>query len=100
VPACQVCWRNSRYSLARRQTIVQLRDPAGGIGLNLGNEIQQAEWPRLAFLIIMILITAGAIEWVSSRLRFAIIGKSRLAKQAHGRVPERDRRVMSLCLQK
>jgi phosphonate transport system permease protein len=53
---------------------------AGGIGLYLANEIQQAEWPRVAFLIIMILITVGAIDWVSSKLRFAIIGRSRLAR--------------------
>lgn len=53
---------------------------AGGIGLYLANEIQQAEWPRVAFLILMILATVGIIDWVSSKLRFAIIGKSRLAR--------------------
>jgi len=53
---------------------------AGGIGLYLANEIQQAEWPRVAFLILMILVTVAAIDFISSKLRFAIIGKSRLAR--------------------
>ncbi|MFM9845223.1 MAG: PhnE/PtxC family ABC transporter permease [Dongiaceae bacterium] len=65
---------------------------AGGIGLYLANEIQQAECPRVAFLIIMILITVGAIDWVSSKRCFAIIGKSRPAKQALGAAPGQDRR--------
>jgi len=53
---------------------------AGGIGLYLANEIQQAEWPRVAFLILMILATVAIIDWVSSKLRFAIIGKSRMVR--------------------
>jgi len=41
---------------------------AGGIGRCLANEIQQAEWPRVAFLILMILATVGIIDRLSSRL--------------------------------
>lgn len=52
---------------------------AGGIGLYLANEIQQAEWPRVAFLILMILVTVAIIDFVSAKLRFAIIGKKRVA---------------------
>ena len=52
---------------------------AGGIGLYLANEIQQAEWPRVAFLILMILATVAIIDFVSAKLRFAIIGKKRVA---------------------
>jgi phosphonate transport system permease protein len=48
---------------------------AGGIGLYLSNEINQQNWDHVAFLIIMILITVAIIDWISSRLRFAIIGK-------------------------
>jgi phosphonate transport system permease protein len=48
---------------------------AGGIGLYLSNEISQQNWDRVAFLIIMILITVAIIDWCSSRLRFAIIGR-------------------------
>ncbi|MEH2628102.1 phosphonate transport system permease protein [Bradyrhizobium sp. AZCC 1719] len=48
---------------------------AGGIGLYLSNEISQQNWDRVAFLIIMILITVAIIDAISSRLRFAIIGR-------------------------
>lgn len=48
---------------------------AGGIGLYLANEIAQAEWPRVAFLILMILATVAAIDWISTRIRFAVIGR-------------------------
>ena len=49
---------------------------AGGIGLYLSNEINQQNWDHVAFLIIMILITVAAIDFISSRLRFALIGRS------------------------
>jgi phosphonate transport system permease protein len=52
---------------------------AGGIGLYLSNEINQQNWDHVAFLIIMILITVAIIDWCSSRLRFAIIGKRSVA---------------------
>jgi phosphonate transport system permease protein len=48
---------------------------AGGIGLYLSNEISQQNWDRVAFLIIMVLITVAIIDAISSRLRFAIIGR-------------------------
>jgi phosphonate transport system permease protein len=49
---------------------------AGGIGLYLSNEISQQNWDHVAFLIIMILITVAIIDSISSRLRFAIIGRT------------------------
>jgi phosphonate transport system permease protein len=49
---------------------------AGGIGQQLSEQIRTLEWQRVAFIIIMILITVAMIDWVSSRLRFAIIGKT------------------------
>jgi len=49
---------------------------AGGIGLYLSNEINQQNWDHVAFLIIMILITVAAIDFISSRLRFALIGRA------------------------
>jgi phosphonate transport system permease protein len=48
---------------------------AGGIGLYLANEIAQAEWPGVAFLILMILATVAVIDWISARIRFAVIGR-------------------------
>jgi phosphonate transport system permease protein len=34
------------------------------------------EWQRVSFIIVMILITVAAIDWISSKLRFAIIGRA------------------------
>jgi phosphonate transport system permease protein len=49
---------------------------AGGIGLQLAEQIRVLEWQKVSFLILMILLTVAAIDWISSRLRFAIIGRS------------------------
>ena len=48
---------------------------AGGIGLYLANEIAQAEWQSVAFLILMILATVALIDWISAKIRFAVIGR-------------------------
>jgi phosphonate transport system permease protein len=48
---------------------------AGGIGLQLAEQIRVLEWQNVAFLILMILVAVTAIDFVSSKLRFAIIGK-------------------------
>jgi phosphonate transport system permease protein len=54
---------------------------AGGIGLYLSNEIAQQNWDRVAFLILLILVTVAVIDQISSRLRFAIIGKGALRRR-------------------
>jgi len=46
---------------------------AGGIGLQLAEQIRVLEWQRVSFLILMILIAVAVIDWISSKLRFAII---------------------------
>jgi phosphonate transport system permease protein len=48
---------------------------AGGIGLHLAETIRTFEWDQVAFIILMILVTVAAIDFVSSRLRLAIVGK-------------------------
>jgi phosphonate transport system permease protein len=48
---------------------------AGGIGLQLAEQIRVLEWQHVSFLIFMILVAVAAIDWISSKLRFAIIGK-------------------------
>ena len=48
---------------------------AGGIGLQLAEQIRVLEWQKVSFLILMILVAVAAIDWISSRLRFAIIGQ-------------------------
>lgn len=47
---------------------------AGGIGLFLAEMIRTYEWDQVAFIILMILITVAIIDFVSSRLRLAIVG--------------------------
>ena len=49
---------------------------AGGIGLQLSEQIRMLEWQNVSFLILLILVTVAIIDWVSSRLRFAIIGRA------------------------
>jgi phosphonate transport system permease protein len=49
---------------------------AGGIGLHLAEQIRMLEWNVVAFLVLMILVTVALIDWLSGRLRFAIIGRA------------------------
>jgi phosphonate transport system permease protein len=51
---------------------------AGGIGLQLSEQIRTLEWQKVAFLIIMILITVSVIDHISTRLRTAISGRKPL----------------------
>ena len=48
---------------------------AGGIGLQLAEQIRVLEWQKVSFLILMILIAVAAIDWISGKMRFAIIGR-------------------------
>lgn len=48
---------------------------AGGIGLQLSEQIRTYDFDQVAFAVIMILITVAIIDWISDRLRFAIIGR-------------------------
>ena len=52
---------------------------AGGIGLQLAEQIRVLEWQRVSFLILMILVAVAAIDWISGKLRFAIIGRRAVA---------------------
>jgi phosphonate transport system permease protein len=47
---------------------------AGGIGLHLAEAIRTLEWQQVSFIVIMILITVAIIDFLSARIRFAIIG--------------------------
>ena len=49
---------------------------AGGIGMHLSEQIRVLEWGHVSFLVLMILVAVAAIDWISGRLRFAIIGRS------------------------
>ena len=50
---------------------------AGGIGLQLSEQIRTYDFDQVAFAVIMILVTVAVIDWISSKLRFAIIGRAR-----------------------
>ncbi|WP_028350807.1 phosphonate ABC transporter, permease protein PhnE [Bradyrhizobium murdochi] len=52
---------------------------AGGIGLQLAEQIRVLEWQKVSFLILLILIAVSAIDWISGKLRFAIIGRRAVA---------------------
>jgi phosphonate transport system permease protein len=48
---------------------------AGGIGQYLTEAIRTLEWRQVSFLVLMILITVAVIDFISARIRFAIIGQ-------------------------
>lgn len=49
---------------------------AGGIGLQLAEQIRVLEWQKVSTLVLMILIAVAVIDFISSRLRSAIIGRA------------------------
>lgn len=49
---------------------------AGGIGLHLSEQIRTLEWQAMAFIVVMILVAVAIIDFISSRIRFAIIGST------------------------
>jgi phosphonate transport system permease protein len=48
---------------------------AGGIGLELSEQIRTYDFDQVAFIVLLILIAVAAIDFVSGKLRFAIIGR-------------------------
>jgi phosphonate transport system permease protein len=60
-------------SNTRSATIVGIVG-AGGLGLYLTESIRTLDWDRVSYLIIIVLITVAVIDFVSSRLRLALIG--------------------------
>jgi len=52
---------------------------AGGIGLQLSEQIRTYDFDQVAFAVLMILAAVAAIDFVSGKLRFAIIGRRPVA---------------------
>lgn len=52
---------------------------AGGIGLQLAEQIRVLEWQKVSFLILMILVAVAVIDFISGTLRLAIIGRRAIA---------------------
>lgn len=61
-------------SNTRSSTIIGIVG-AGGIGLYLAETIRTLEWQQVSFLILLILAAVSTIDFLSTRLRFAIIGQ-------------------------
>lgn len=61
-------------SNTRSSTIIGIVG-AGGIGLYLAETIRTLEWQQVSFLILLILAAVTAIDYLSGKLRFAIIGQ-------------------------
>lgn len=49
---------------------------AGGIGLHLSEAIRTLEWQHVSFMVLMVLVTVTLIDALSTRLRFAVIGRA------------------------
>jgi len=52
---------------------------AGGIGLHLSEQIRVLEWKQVSFLILLILVSVAAIDYVSGKLRAAMAGRRTVA---------------------
>ena len=48
---------------------------AGGIGLQLYEQIRTVEWQSVCYIVIMILITVAIIDFISTKLRDVIAGR-------------------------
>lgn len=48
---------------------------AGEIGLQLAEQIRTYDFDQVSVIVLLILAAVGAIDWVSGKLRFAIIGR-------------------------
>ncbi len=60
-------------SNTRSSTIIGIVG-AGGIGLQLSEQIRTLEWQAVAFIVLLILVAVAVIDLASGRLRHAIIG--------------------------
>ena len=48
---------------------------AGGIGLQLSEAIRVYNFDQVAFIVLLILIAVAIIDWISGKLRTAMIGR-------------------------
>jgi phosphonate transport system permease protein len=50
---------------------------AGGIGLQIAERIRVRHWDEVAFIILLMVLLVGAIDWLSGRLRHRLSGGGR-----------------------
>ena len=53
---------------------------AGGIGLQLSEQIRTYNFDQVSFIVLLILAAVAAIDFVSGRLRAAMIGRARVSR--------------------
>ena len=51
---------------------------AGGIGQHLYEQIKVLEWQHVSFLILLVLVAVIVIDFISAKIRFAMIGSAAL----------------------
>jgi len=56
---------------------------AGGIGLQLSEQIRTYDFDQVAFIVLLILAVVAVIDWISGKLRYAIIGRSGAGRDGH-----------------
>ena len=66
---------------------------AGGIGLQLAEQIRVLEWQKVSFLILMILVAVAAIDWISSQAALCHHRTARGGLSAANYSPPRTRRA-------
>ena len=60
-------------SIAQKKTSVV---GAGGIGLQIAERIKVRYWNEVSFIILLILVTVAAIDFLSARVRRRLIGEA------------------------
>ncbi|MCA0405772.1 MAG: phosphonate ABC transporter, permease protein PhnE [Proteobacteria bacterium] len=67
-------WLYMIESNTRSATIIGIVG-AGGIGLHLAEMIRTYEWDRVAFIVLIVLATVALIDFLSTKIRLAVIGE-------------------------
>ena len=62
-----------RWDINIRESTVLGLVGAGGIGLELQASLNVLAWPRVTVILLAILATVLVSEWVSARIRHAVI---------------------------
>jgi phosphonate transport system permease protein len=62
-----------RWDINIRESTVLGLVGAGGIGLELSHSLNTLAWPQVSVIFIVILATVVVSEWVSAKVRYAII---------------------------
>jgi phosphonate transport system permease protein len=62
-----------RWDINIREATVLGLVGAGGIGMQLQASINTLAWPQVTMIFILILLTVAVSEWLSARVRHAVI---------------------------